>query len=582
MKATASGNSGQPSGTGEPISTSNLLGSSRKAASNGTAAGTSLTFERDDMRCLSGPRRSELARSGEHLATIGSPSLASTAETWCSAVLGEMNASAAISLLVKPRASSLATSSWRLVRPPGLVRVAPVGRLGTPATPSRRSSRRSGRLCRWHRARPAASRRAPCPRDGASRSGPAPPRTGCPRGATTRPRRRACRRGVTGRAPERLTARRPRGLRRRIQTSRLPIAHRVSWCRAQLGEPRHREVGDPRIGTARHPHAARPGDQHLADVGPARPVRRRWTRPCSRGLLRPRRLFASRTSENARCGHIDPSRSPLDDDLLRILPGRAPTTRARACAVARGSRCATDAQSPGRGPSCAAMVSSIARCAARSSPVLQSVDDDDDVATPGQLVPAVFPRGLDELDHRARGRRRHRAEAVDALPGRIRPATTNSSRPASRPGRHALRLGALERSSPARCRSAPASPSSACTRPTAAGASSSSAISHACVCVPVAGGPATRLVLEHGHRGVRLGHPVRATRLVPQRDAGAGAGDRVGQAGREVVLPAQLHEQLGALERPARCRAGARAPLQERRASVFDAAATASAAAARA
>ena len=47
MKPMASGNSGQPSGTREPISSPNRARSSLSAVSNGTLAGTSRTSEED-------------------------------------------------------------------------------------------------------------------------------------------------------------------------------------------------------------------------------------------------------------------------------------------------------------------------------------------------------------------------------------------------------------------------------------------------------------------------------------------------------------------------------------------------------
>ena len=63
------------------------------------------------------------------------PSFISTAETWWSAVLGEMNSRSEISALVRPRATSLATSSCRLVSPAGLARVLARGRGGRLPTP---------------------------------------------------------------------------------------------------------------------------------------------------------------------------------------------------------------------------------------------------------------------------------------------------------------------------------------------------------------------------------------------------------------------------------------------------------------
>jgi len=54
---------------------------------------------------------------GDGLCPRMRPSLANTAETWCSTVLGEVKSRPAISVLDKPSAISRRTSSWRVVRP---------------------------------------------------------------------------------------------------------------------------------------------------------------------------------------------------------------------------------------------------------------------------------------------------------------------------------------------------------------------------------------------------------------------------------------------------------------------------------
>src|SRR5580692_2654050 len=69
---------------------------------------------------------------------VGVPSLASTAETWWSTVLGERNSLAAISALLCPALIRSSTSRSRRVSPSGSDRVAVRGPAGIDRTPSRR------------------------------------------------------------------------------------------------------------------------------------------------------------------------------------------------------------------------------------------------------------------------------------------------------------------------------------------------------------------------------------------------------------------------------------------------------------
>ena len=77
---------------------------------------------------------------------FGAPSLASTAETWWSTVLAEMNSFAAIAALLCPAQISSRTSRSRRVSPSGSPRVADLGPAGMDRTPSARS------FCRVSRA----------------------------------------------------------------------------------------------------------------------------------------------------------------------------------------------------------------------------------------------------------------------------------------------------------------------------------------------------------------------------------------------------------------------------------------------
>ena len=76
---------------------------------------------------------------------FGAPSLASTAETWWSTVLAEMNSFAAIAALVCPAQISSRTSRSRRVSPSGSPRVADLGPAGMDRTPSARSRCRVSR-----------------------------------------------------------------------------------------------------------------------------------------------------------------------------------------------------------------------------------------------------------------------------------------------------------------------------------------------------------------------------------------------------------------------------------------------------
>ena len=70
---------------------------------------------------------------------VRTSSLSRIADTWWSAVLGEITRRAAISALVSPSTSSASTSSWRSVSPAGLARVAADRPRGMLFTPSSRS-----------------------------------------------------------------------------------------------------------------------------------------------------------------------------------------------------------------------------------------------------------------------------------------------------------------------------------------------------------------------------------------------------------------------------------------------------------
>ena len=77
---------------------------------------------------------------------LGAPSLASTAETWWSTVLAEMNSFAGIAALLCPAQISSRTSRSRRVSPSGSPRVADLGPTGIDRTPRARS------FCRVSRA----------------------------------------------------------------------------------------------------------------------------------------------------------------------------------------------------------------------------------------------------------------------------------------------------------------------------------------------------------------------------------------------------------------------------------------------
>ena len=159
--------------------------------------------------------------------------------------------------------------------------------------------------------------------------------------------------------------------------------------------------------------------------------------------------------------------------------------------------------------------------------LVQVGDDQDDVATPGQLVPAV--RRALSISSTTRSRAPGLTEA--STPSRtIWPATTNSWGPAAVAAGPRARPQAIEsRSLPMRASIA----ASAWTWAAAAAASSPSAISTP-RCVPVAGGPASGLVLETAIAACASATPSTIPSLVPQGDARACTGDRVGQARRQV------------------------------------------------
>ena len=88
-------------------------------------------------RCQADRRRAPPRRASARC------SFASTAETWCSTVLGVVERRSAISGLRSPSASSNRISSWRGVSPWGFAWVAGRGPRGRPRTPAARNWRRT-------------------------------------------------------------------------------------------------------------------------------------------------------------------------------------------------------------------------------------------------------------------------------------------------------------------------------------------------------------------------------------------------------------------------------------------------------
>ena len=85
----------------------------------------------------------------------------STAETWCSTVLGLVESRSAISPLLRPSARRGRTSSWRLVSPCGFARVWGRGPRGRPRAPRSWSRRRAISTAEWRPRRSKIAERRP-------------------------------------------------------------------------------------------------------------------------------------------------------------------------------------------------------------------------------------------------------------------------------------------------------------------------------------------------------------------------------------------------------------------------------------
>ena len=204
---------------------------------------------------------------------FGTPSFASTAETWCAAVRVEMNSAAAMSALLAPSPSSLATSSSRSGESAGLAAVVRRGRGGRgqaemPHPLSRTRGVRTG-------AEPVELRRRPRERVGVRRSrrGTTRPPTGSRARPTASPRR------ANDPRPWRRTALPPRkaaGPDRRRGVSHQPSSPTAHGCLSVRASSRvsvHqvRDLLDP-AGTPRLPPPGRPPPATVAAGGPCLPA----------------------------------------------------------------------------------------------------------------------------------------------------------------------------------------------------------------------------------------------------------------------------------------------------------------------